>query len=291
MSDWLKKACFLLLAAVLLVGCSEQKKGDNVLATFEGGSLTVEDVQAHLRKLKKNSRYRNNPELLTPEYAFDHAVNMEMVIAKGLKENLHLDPNIRAEIHGFMANLFLKVMQDRLVPQIDKARFTEEEVKAYFDAHPESYVTPALYDVRIIKAADKAELESLVAELGGGLTFEEAVRTHSTDAATREKGGAVGRRPLKRFRPDWRGIVEKLEPGKVSEPTAIGDSWYLLKLEGKTEPVSHVYEDKKAYVRNDLLYTRYREAWQGTYEKLKKEFSLKIDDVRLQDFVKEGDSK
>lgn len=289
MSSWLRKGWFFLLVAFLLAGCPERKTGDNVLATFEGGSLTVEDVQAHLRKLKKNPRYKNNPEMLTSEYAFDHAVNMEMVIAKGLKENLHLDPHIRAEIHGFMAGLFLKVMEDRLVPTIDRESFSEEEVRAYFNAHPESYASPALYDVRIIKAADKASLESVAAELDGGLSFEQAARTYSTDDETREKGGAVGRRPLNRFRPAWRGIVEKLEPGKVAGPTAIGSAWYLLKLEEKTEPIPYVYEDKKAYVRNDLLYARYREAWQETYEKLKKEFSLKVDDVRLENFVR-GDS-
>jgi hypothetical protein len=287
MSDWLKKGWFLLLAALLLAGCPGRKDGGNVLATFEGGSLTVEDVQAHLRKMKNHPRYRNNPEWLTPAYAFDHALNMEMVIAKGLKENLHLDPDIRAEIHGFMADLFLKVMQDRLVSQIDKTSFTEAEVKAYFDAHAESYASPALYDVCIIKAADRAALESVAARLDRGLTFKEAARAHSTDAATREKGGAIGRRSLKRFRPDWRGIVETLESGKVSGPTAIGDSWYLLKLAEKTEPVPHVYEDKKAYVRNDLLYARYRQAWQETYDKLKKEFSLKVDDDRLEKFVRE----
>lgn len=291
MNHWLKKGWFLLLAALLLAGCPGQKDGDNVLATFEGGNLTVEDVQAHLRKIKNNPRFRNDPDMLTPANAFDHALNMELVIAKGLKEQLHLDPDIRAEIHGFMADLFLKVMQDRLVSRIDKTSFSDEEVKAFFDDHPESYSSPALYDVRIIKAADRAALESVAARLTGGLPFEEAARVHSTDAATREKGGAIGRRSLKRFRPDWRGIVEKLEPGKVSGPTAIGDSWYLLKLAEKTEPVPQVYEDRKAYVRNDLLYARYRQAWQETYDMLKKEFSLKVDDDRLEKFVKGGDSK
>jgi len=126
--------------------------------------------------------------MLAPHMFFEHAVDMELLIAKGLKEKLHLDPGIRAEIHVFMADLFLKVLQERLVPRIDKDAFTEEEVRAYFEAHPETY---------------------------------------------REQD----------------------------------------------------FEARKAYVRNDLLYARYREAWQVVYDKLKVEFDLEVQEENLSRFV------
>jgi hypothetical protein len=135
-----------------------------------------------------NPRFRNQPELLAPRNVFEHAVNMELLIAKGLKEELHLDPGIRAEIHGFMADLFLKVLQERMVPHIDKQAFTEEEVRAYFEAHPETY----------------------------------------------------------------RG---------------------------------QEFAARKAYVRNDLLYVRYREAWQAVYDKLKAEFELEVEEEKLARFL------
>lgn len=273
--------------ALGLPGCHRAESEDNVVAHFEGGRLTVEDLDAHYGKMKKDARFRQNPEQLTPEFAFEHAVNMEMIIAKGLKEKLHQDPRIRAEVHGFMADLFLKVMQDKLVPRIDKKDFSEEEVRAYFDAHPESYSTPARYDVRVIQADDGAALEGIRDAIEPGtVSFAEAARAYSTDARTRDKGGAVGARALNRFHPDWRGIIAKLETGVISAPTAIGEKWYLFTLEGQTAPVPHRYEDKKTYVRNDLLYARYREAWQATYKRLKKEFALEVDQTRLDTFLK-----
>jgi len=287
MKHWIAKSWIFLLLAVVVAGCPERRDSGNVLATFDGGRLTVEDVQAHLAKLKRTPRYRNNPEMLTSEFAFEHAVNMEMIIARGLKEELHLDPRIRAEIHDHMADLFLKIMQDSLVPKIDKENFTEEEVRAYFDAHPDSYATPALYDVRIIKAGDEASLKPVAEQLAGGaVTFDEAARKHSTDERTRDKGGATGLRDLKGFPPAWREVIGGLKAGEVSAPVPAGTSWYLFKLAAKTEPVPYEYEDRKAYVRNDLLYSRYREAWQETYANLKKEFSLKVEEARLKDFLK-----
>ena len=181
----------LLLAGVLaaaLAGCNRSGAAGNVVARFDGGRLTAEDLDAHRRRMKMSPRFRNQPELLAPRNVFEHAVNMELLIAKGLKEELHLDPGIRAEIHSFMADLFLKVLQERMVPHIDKQAFTEQEVRAYFDAHPETY-----------RGQD--------------------------------------------------------------------------------------FDTRKAYVRNDLLYARYREAWQEVYERLRTEFDLKVQNENLARFV------
>jgi hypothetical protein len=178
----------VLLLAAALAGCDRSGAADNVVARFDGGRLTVEDLEAHRRKMKMKPQFRKQPEMLAPQNVFEHAVNMELLIAKGLKEELHLDPRIRAEIHGFMADLFLKVLQERLVPRIDKDAFTEAEVRAYFEAHPETY---------------------------RGQDFQE----------------------------------------------------------------------RKAYVRNDLLYARYREAWQQVYDKLKDEFDLEVQEENLARFV------
>lgn len=279
----------LLAAAVWGLGvpaCQKAERGGDVVARFDGGSITVEDLNAHWAKLKKDPRFRDKPEVLTPAFAFEHAVNMEMIIAKGLKEKLHLDPRIRTEIHDFMADLFLKVMQEHLIPEIDKADFSDEEIRAYFDAHPESYQTPARYHVKVIKAENGELLDRILKRIESGeTTFEAAAGRYSTDERTREKGGAVGIRPLDRFRPEWRRVIAALPPGTISVPTAIGGAWYLLKLEDKTEPVPQHYETRKAYVRNDLLYARYREAWETAYDRLKKEFKLEIDNARLKAFT------
>ncbi len=184
---WAPLLACLVLPAVP-AGCDRDRNADNVVARFEGGLLTMEDLAFHRRKMGLESRFRQQPGMLEPRNVFDHAVNMELVIAKGLKEKLHLDPRIRGEIHAFMADLFLKTLQDRLVPKIDKQSFTEEEVRTYFDAHPEVY-----------RGQD--------------------------------------------------------------------------------------FEARKAYVRNDLLYARYRDAWQTVYDRLKAEFELKVEEEKLARFL------
>jgi hypothetical protein len=270
---------------LVLTGCGE-KGNERVAVRFKGGSLTIEDLEAHRQMLEKQGTFKDNPERLTGEYVLDHAVNMEMIIAKGLKEELHLDPTIRAKIHGYMSDLFLKVMQDKLVPAIERDSFTEEEVKAYYDKNIENYRVKPLYRLKLIEHKDPGFLVSLKESIQSGKeTFESAAKKHSSDESTKNKGGDTGSRGIDRYRPDWRVVIEPLTAGQISDPVKIGDHHYLFKVAEKTEPVQPSFEEKKAYVRNDLLFARYRDEWRKTYDKLKIEFDYEANEDVLHQFM------
>lgn len=280
----MKRFVVMVCLVAALAGCTAEEKGSEV-ATFTGGNLTVEDLEAHFRRLKKEKRYRNNPELLTTEFVFDHALNMEMVIAEGLRRKLHLDPAIRQEIHGFMADLFLKVLEGDLVPRMAREDITEEEARAFYKDNIGLYTKHPIYSVSLIKCGEKAVLEGLREQLlRGDLTFEAAASAVSQDKASAARGGAIGSRALSRFRPGWRETIAGLAENELSEPTQLGDAWYLFKLTGKTEPRVIPFEEKKAYVVNDLLYARYRDAWETAYTRLKEEFKVEVNEANLATF-------
>ncbi|MEA1899895.1 MAG: peptidyl-prolyl cis-trans isomerase [Thermodesulfobacteriota bacterium] len=284
----MKRLVVVIMFLVFCCGCSSDM-AENTIARFEGGNITKEDLAAHYKKLKMESRYRNNPEQLTPEFVFDHALNMEMIIAKGLKENLHLDPWIRQEIHGFMSDLFLKVMQDRLVPEIDKENITEEEMRQFYEEHKENYLKKALYGIKMVKINDKEKAESIVSEIRESrITFEDAARKYSTDEKSKENDGFIGTRSLNKFRDNWRPAIENLKLNVVSDPVTIDEDYYIFKLIKKIEPYQYTYEEKSAYIKNDVLYDKYRKEWEKTYDRLKEEFEVKIDEEKLREFCIEG---
>lgn len=281
----MKNLVLTILCLLFLASCNQTQNNDAVV-TFEGGRLTLEDLKAHQAAMKRSSRFSKNPDQVTPEFAYEHAVNMEMIITKALKEKLHQDPRIRAEIHEFMSDLFLKVMQDHLVPQIDKDSLSEEEVRAYFDENIASYIPPTQYGVRIIVNPDENVLKAARERiLSGEERFEVAARDLSTHNATRENGGYTGKRAITSYRPDWRAVIESLGVDAISEPVRIKDEWYLFQVTDKTSFEAPDYEEKKAYVRNDLLYSKYRESWEQLYEQFRKDFKVTIDQDKLKLFL------
>lgn len=281
----MKQLMLTILCLLFLAGCDQANNNDAVV-TYDGGSLTLEDLKAHQAIMKRSSRFSTNPDQVTPEFAYEHAVNMEMIITKALKEKLHQDPRIRAEIHEFMSDLFLKVMQDHLVPQIDKDSLSEEEVRAYFDANIGSYIPPTQYEVRIIVNPDENALKAARKRiLAGEESFESAALDLSTHNATREAGGYTGKRAISSYRPDWREAIESLDVDAISEPVRIKDDWYLFQVTDKTSFEAPDYEEKKAYVRNDLLYSKYRESWERLYDQFRKDYKVTIDQDKLNLFL------
>ena len=277
----------MILIVIPFTACKEKGSSDATsVVKFKGGSLTTQDLDAHYKKLKKSQQFKNRSEQLTPKFVFDHALNMEMIITKGLAEQLHLDPRIRAEIHEFMSGLFLKIMQDKLVPKINKDDFTEKELKKFYNEHKENYKTKEIYSVKMIKtkslaSADKAILKIKTRQYD----FAGAATEYSLDKKSRNRNGNIGNRALTKFNKDWQPVISSLETGKVSGPHKIKDAYYVFKLINKTEPYQFSFEKKRAYIKNDLLYVKYKEEWQKTYDKLKKEYNVEINEKTLAAYI------
>lgn len=51
------------------------------------------------------------------------------------------------------------------------------------------------------------------------------------------------------------------------------------------------FEKRKEYIRNDVLYSKYRKAWEKAYEDLGREFGVSFNDKNLEKFKKEYNGK
>lgn len=278
--------CLLLLTAGL-AGC--QKDDDNVVVRFEGGTLTVEDLAAHRQSMQRMSHFRDKPEMLTPDFVFEHALNMEMIIAKGLSEELHHDPRIRNMLHEHMSDLFLKVMQDELITPVDKNKITEEQMRTFYKEHKDQYQEKPKYTLRAFNVDPAKALEAAEAIETGRLTFAEAAKQYALEEKERNNGGYTGSRTLRRFQPAWQPVVSSLEVGKPYGPTIIDDKSYLLLLENKSKSYQYSFEEKKAYIKNDVLYSAYKDQWQQVYDQLRKTYKVNINEDRLNRFYAESE--
>ena len=284
----MKKLIYLfLITLTVLPGCgNDTPRADNVLARFKGGVLTMEDLEAHHRSLKRQSKYRNNPEMLTPEFVFNHALNMEMIIAMGLRKKLHHDAYIRQDLHSHMSNLFLKVMRDELMPEIDKESISEEEMRTFYEAHRENYRKNELYSLLAFEVDPDLAAEVMQKLTADELGFNKAALQYAKNEEKRRNGGHIGKRSLRRFQPEWRPVVASLAIGRITGPLEINGKTYIMLLENKTEPYQYTFEEKQAYIRNDVLYNRYRDEWQKVYDRLQREFKVKINQAELKAFYK-----
>ncbi len=94
------------------------------------------------------------------------------------------------------------------------------------------------------------------------MTFEEAVRIHSDDAASREAGGDVGWLAIDNFLGETRAAVENLRVGEVSPVAAVEGGFHLFKLIGEQAETEYSF----AEIKDDLKAMVQREEQQAKLE-------------------------
>ncbi len=274
----LKELSMLLAIVLFLWGCGAANPDEVV--RFKGGNLTVQDLTEHAKKLSTRKEYSGKPDALTDQAVLDHAVNMEMLIAEGLERNLHLDPRIRQEIHSFMSDLFLKILNEDLVPKIRPEDIGEEEIRAHYERFLDSsYKTPDKYSVSWLRSENREQIESIAAALAeGGVAFESVAGTPDVQA------GAHASLSLSEYPKELRNAIPSLSPGKSSVPVQSGKAWWILRLDAIEPGQPMDFEKRKPYIRNDVLYAKYREAWQAAYESLRREHGVEISEQGMKKF-------
>ncbi len=273
-----------LAGFLVCASCSGNNSSDNVLVTYKGGSLTKEDLAAHLESLQRSSQFASKPDMLTPQFVFEHALNMEMLIARGLDEKLHLDPHVRNELHKQMSDLFMKILEEKIITPIDRDSITDEEMLTFYEKHKEQYQDKSKYTIRTFNVAPEQGKEAVAAIRQGTLDFSAAAAQYAVNEEERKSSGQTATRTLRRFQESWQPVVESLKVGDASEPTQIDGKTHILLLERKTEPHQYSFEEKKQYIKNDVLYSRYQDQWQLAYDGMRQKYQVKIDQKKLDVF-------
>lgn len=154
-----------------------------------------------------------------------------------------------------------------------KVTLSEDDIKAYYDAHPEEYQQPEVRIRQIVlrvpakatpvqKQAKRKAMAGILAEIKGGAAFASVARKKSQDPLSKRRGGDAGY---------WkRGQKEKaledaafaLEKGAISGVIEASNALYILKEEGRRDgrPLAEV----KVQIRSKLTGEKAKEfATQG----------------------------
>ena len=169
----------------------------------------------------------------------------------------------------------------------ERVRISEPEIEQRYRENVDEFVTPPkvrLSEIVIhIGEAGEADARSRIEEakrlVASGNAFSEVAGVRS-ESASAESGGALGLFELGELDETFRTVVEDLETGGISDPIRLGDSFYLLSVEERTEEATTPLDE----VRNQIaesLYAEKMETEMGAFvENLRKNA---IVEIRLED--------
>ena len=264
---------------------ADEARRAQTLATFEGGALTVGELEDAIERQSPMMRARyTDPNNLKELY--DKTLRFAML-------------SVEAERRGFgKSDSVVQAVKQNAVQALMKADFDEEkeglsvskeDVKKYYDEHLDEYVQSALQRASILVVATEADAKALLeqAKAADLRAFRQLVREKSVDEKTKGRGGDV-----RYF--DQAGKVRD-EAGETVPPAVaraafalknVGDTapapikvpggFAIVKLTGSRPALSRKYAEAEETIRVRLWRERRQKAIEDFVAKIKAEHSPEV---------------
>ena len=195
-------------------------------------------------------------------------------------------------VDAYRQTLYLNKLMTEAVKKA--ANFSEEDIKAYYDAwEPQITVQHILIAAKSDasdeeKATAKAKAEELIKQLKDGADFDTLAKENSTDKSSAENGGKVG--PFKRtdMVKEFADAAYGLKVGSITEePVLTQYGYHVIKLVDKPEKGS--LNDVRSTLEDELIAEKLKDTAtiHSVVSSLVKEADVKITDDTLKNALKD----
>jgi len=178
-------------------------------------------------------------------------------------------------------SLYLLKVKKKLLPPLPP--ITEEEAKRYYQEHPEEFSTPlylrlsqikVYFDEKNRKQARK-KIEKALKELKNGVPFATVVKRFSEEPISRDRGGDIGFIPSTSIgTEEVRDKILELKKGQISDILVIGNSFTIVMLTDKREPITDPYQRVKELAKEKAIQAREKARLERLRSRLEKKYRV-----------------
>jgi peptidyl-prolyl cis-trans isomerase C len=163
----------------------------------------------------------------------------------------------------------------------DTVSIPSEEVRSFYDQHPQLYqVGERLQASHILVGTSqleperaRARAESLLTKVRGGAGFEELARTNS-DCPSSERGGKLREFGRGEMVGPFEEAAYELEPGEVSDVVETRFGYHIIRLEERMPSRTIPFEEIKDRIAQQLRADRHTDRVAGHIEELRSRASI-----------------
>lgn len=221
---------------------------DELLLIQRGRELGLAMGDEQFKSIIENIKKQNN---LEDEARFEAALKQEGMTMADLRKNLE-------------KQMFVSQVQQRDIA--DKISVTEEESKAYYEAHKSEFTTAAQITLREISvdvpAGDqgvnvaqdddaKAKAEEIRKRLVAAEPFAR-LAAEVSDAPSKANGGLIGPVSHEELNPALQALVDKMKVGDITDVIRTTRGYQILKLEARTDTQIRTFEEARDDISNKV---------------------------------------
>jgi parvulin-like peptidyl-prolyl isomerase len=228
---------------------------DEMLLVQRGRELGLKMSDEQFNGILANIRKENK---LDTEEKFQAAMKQEGLTIPGLRK-------------AFEKQMLINRVQQQDV--FSRISISEEESRAYYDAHKEEFLTNESVTLRelFVRAATTAPAEgpsAAQAAMAAAREKAEQLRQRAlkedfgtvagevSDAASKANGGLIGPLGVDELNPDIQKVLTTLKVGQVSEPLDAGNGYRLLKLDARVPRKQATFEEARDQIADKVFNQR-----------------------------------
>ena len=176
------------------------------------------------------------------------------------------EPAFKAQLAAVKEQL---LMEYAITKCIQSVRVTEEEVRAYYDAHKDDLQAEESVNASHILVDSEEKANSILADIRAGkISFEDAARQYST-CPSGKQGGSLGDFARGQMVPEFDQAVFALQEGELTGPVKTQFGYHLIRMNKKNEATPISYADIREELYQQVMQEKQQEAYQKKINQLK----------------------
>jgi parvulin-like peptidyl-prolyl isomerase len=254
------------------------------IATWDGGSLSFQDFakQVDWSQIAGHLPGRFQAEV---EEQLRMIVNEPLARLEAKERHYEAVPEVADAVRRYREELMEGALYADFV--LKKVAVTDDEVKAWYEAHKSDFVEPEKRRVAHIVVPTREEADEIRKSIAEGQPFEMLVKTNSTDTASQKQMGDLGWITRREATGEFEKVFTLAE-GEISEPLQSKFGYHVMRVT-RIQPERPLdVEEARDAIRKKILEQKQREARAVWVKKLREASTIVISNSNIRKFVKDN---
>lgn len=241
---------------------------NKILAKVNGREITQSDVQMLYQNLGPNAQQYAGEEGF--KKLVEQLVLEEMLQTEAAALNLQDSEDYKTQLENLKKSLLAQYFVSTIMNSVE---IEEEEMKKFFDENKANFQKPDSVKAShiLVDAEDKAK--EILAEINGGMKFEEAAMKYSS-CPSKSAGGSLGEFGKGQMVKEFEDAVYAMKIGEVSEPVKTQFGFHIIRLDELNEARELSFEEAKATIESQLKYQKQSQAYAEKQSELKEKYPV-----------------
>lgn len=266
---------FLFFIVSTISSCANKKS--KPLANVDGKIITVGDFEDRLSKLPPY--YRTLASQRKKDFLED-LIAEQLLYEEALRRGLNRDREVKELLNEAKVKILVAKLIENQVRK--KTSVSDDEIKAYYEAHKDEFATPLQLQASHILVDTESQAKEILQKLADGADFAQLAKQYSKDPS-KEKGGDIGYFRRGQLIPEFENACFALEVGNISDIVKTQFGYHIIRLTDRVEPRIRESTEVKDEIVRDLKGQAEREGFEHLISNLRSKSRIKINDELLKE--------